>query len=68
LKNSKKIFHGFDRRCISYGRVIAPYKLNETSNEWIEGLEYRNTNFSNYQCILSNENLYHGSSGGVTLK
>ncbi|CAF4931845.1 unnamed protein product [Rotaria sp. Silwood1] len=64
----KKIFHGFGGRCVSYGRVIAPYKLNESSNECIEDLEYRNTDFSNYQCILSNENLYHGSSGGVTLK
>ncbi|CAF1046702.1 unnamed protein product [Rotaria sordida] len=64
----RKIFHGFGGRCISYGRVIAPYKLNSSSNKWIEDLQYRNTDFSNYQCILSNENLYHGSSAGVTLK
>ncbi|CAF1255058.1 unnamed protein product [Didymodactylos carnosus] len=64
----KKIFHSFGGRCVSYGRVIAPYKLNESSDEWIEDLEYRNTSFSNYQWVLSNENLYHGSSGGVTLR
>jgi hypothetical protein len=29
----KNIFHGFGGRCVSYGRVIAPYKLNENSNE-----------------------------------
>ncbi|CAF1126887.1 unnamed protein product [Didymodactylos carnosus] len=64
----KKIFHGFGGRCVSYGHVIAPYKLNKSSDEWIEDLEYRNTSFSNYQCVLSNENRYHGSSGGVTLR
>lgn len=64
----KKMFHDFGGRCVSYGHVIAPYKLDKSSNEWIEDIQYRNSDFSNYQCIISNENLYHGSSGGVILK
>ena len=64
----RTIFHGFGGRCVSYGHVIAPYKLNTSSDEWLEDLECRTIDFSNYQGILSNENLYHGSGGGVTLK
>ncbi len=68
FKELKEIFNGFGQRCVSYGHVIAPYKLNESSTEWIEDLENRKTDFSNYQCIISNENLYQDSSGGVTMK
>ncbi len=64
----KEIFNGFGERCVSYGRVIAPFKLHENLDKWIEDIEYRNTDFSNYQCIISNENLYQDSSGGVTMK
>jgi hypothetical protein len=68
FKQLQVIFHGFGGRCVSYGRAISPYKLNESSTEWIEDVKYMNSDFSNYQCIISNENLYQGSSSGVTKK
>ncbi|CAF2097665.1 unnamed protein product [Rotaria magnacalcarata] len=62
------ILRNIHGRCVSYGHAIVSFKLSEPSNGWIEDLEYRNTDFLNYQCILSNENHYHASSDGVTLK
>lgn len=50
---------------VSYGRIIAPFKLDENNQSWIEDSE-KVFSISN-QCILSNECLLNGSSGGPVL-
>ena len=50
---------------MSYGRILAPFKLDETHQSWIEDSE-KGFSIEN-QCILSNECLLNGSSGGPVL-
>jgi hypothetical protein len=49
---------------ISYGRILSPFKLSE-HGLWVED-PYRNFTIDN-QCLLSNECLLNGSSGGPLL-
>ncbi|CAF3699059.1 unnamed protein product [Rotaria sp. Silwood1] len=50
---------------VSYGRILAPFKLDDNHQLWIEDSKKIFT--IENQCILSNECLLNGSSGGPVL-
>ncbi|CAF3564307.1 unnamed protein product [Rotaria sordida] len=61
----ENLIGGFGKRTVSYGRILAPFKLDDNHQLWIEDSEKIFT--IENQCILSNECLLNGSSGGPVL-
>lgn len=61
----KKKFYGFGKRIVSYGHAIYPY--HQMDDLWIEDTCYEPTTDQEY-CVISNECVTSGSSGGATLR